>query len=368
MNEKFCKFFKNGLVFNNNNHNFTISPCCYFAGQNQLESIGLVREQFTEYKNSWLSADVNKTCTICINQERSGIHSYRQAANDIIKTNTDSLIMLTVAVNKKCNLACPTCGPEASSFWYQENIRNNVNQSTEIIKLHQEDRENIITKNFLFLLENQDLSSLEYIKFGGGEPLMNDTHLRILKLIPDPKNVVIQYTSNFSIMPSAETFKIWKEFKLIKWVASVDGVNEQFEFLRWPYKWDKFKQFKDKAVATVPPNVMFGIEHTLNPLNIFYYDKIEDWISKEFPTNRVGDPLDVNLHYAEGILGLNKIPIKLKKIVNDKYGPTHKISLLLNQLSNESNITEFVTYLDTINSWRNTNWRKIFLEVEQYFV
>jgi hypothetical protein len=368
MNEKFCKFFKNGLVYNNNNQNFTVSPCCYFAVQDKLEPDDSVKEKFIEYKNNWLTLDVNKTCTICINQEHSGIRSYRQAANDIVKTNSDALTMLTVAVNKKCNLACPSCGPNSSSFWYQENVRNQVPQSKEIIKLHQDDREHLITEKFLSLLESQDLSSLEYIKFGGGEPLMNDTHLKILKLIPNPSNVVIQYTSNFSIMPSVETFETWEKFKLIKWVASVDGVAEQFEFLRWPYQWNKFKQFKDKAVTTVPNNVMFGIEHTLNPLNIFYYDKFEEWVTREFSTNRLGDPLDLNLHYTNGIMSLGKIPETLKKIVTDKYGPTHKISLLLDQIPNEPDTTEFITYLNRVDSWRNTNWRKVFLEVEKYFV
>lgn len=368
MNEKFCKFFKNGLVYNNNNQNFTVSPCCYFAAQDKLEPNDLLEKKFVEYKNSWLTMDVNTTCTICINQERSGIHSYRQAANDIIKTNSDALTMLTVAVNKKCNLACPSCGSDSSSFWYQENIRNQIPQSKEIIKLHQDDREHLITEKFLSLLENQDLSSLEYVKFGGGEPLMNDTHLRILKLISNPENVVIQYTSNFSIMPSVETFETWKKFKLIKWIASVDGLGEQFEFLRWPYQWNKFKQFKDEAIATVPSNVMFGIEHTLNPLNIFYYDKFEEWVAQEFSTNRLGDPLDLNLHYASGTMGLDKTPKILKNIVADRYGPTHKISLLLDQMSDDPDTTEFTTYLNRVDSWRNTNWRKVFSEVEKYFV
>ena len=367
MNDKFCKFFKNGLVYNNDTSHFTISPCCYFNKNYAIDPNQNIEQQFTNYKTQWLTADTNELCRICINQETSNIPSYRQAASDIIREDTDNLVMLTVAVNKKCNLACPTCDAGSSSFWYQENIRNNIPQEASIITLHQEDREHLVTEKFLTLLKTQDLSNLKYIKFGGGEPFMNDTHLQILRLIPNPNQVTVQYTSNFSIMPSAEVFKEWEKFHLIKWIASIDGIDNQFEFLRWPYRWEKFLEFKKRAFASVPANVMFGVEHTLNPLNILYYDQFENWFNENFSLNRLGDPSDLNLHYANGTLGLDKTNNRLRQLVIEKYSDKHKVTQLLKQVPFSSDIG-FVEYLDKINSWRNTNWRTIFPMVEKYYV
>lgn len=365
-NQDFCKFFKNGLVINNNNSHMTVAPCCYYKTTNK---INYLEKDFNlnSIKHHWLNSDVNTECEICNTHESSHLPSYRQASFDIIENETDQIVMLTVAVNKKCNLACVTCDAESSSFWFQENIRNGVVQSKEIIQIHQEDKEKITNEKFFNFLKTIDLSQLKYIKFGGGEPLMSDTHFQILQLVPNPQNVQIQYTSNFSIMPNDKIFSLWKKFNLIKWCASIDGTDDQFEILRWPYKWEKFLTFKDLALKLSPVNVMFGIEHTLNALNIFYYDRMEKWYSREFCQNRLGDTIDFNLHVAHGTVGLDKTPLELREQVYKKYGKTHKISLLLQQTALSQN-KQMIDFLDNLDKSRNVNWRKTFSEVEKFYV
>lgn len=364
MNQDFCKFFRNGLVYNNNSVDFTIAPCCYYKKIDKITSTIDLQTQLKRNRNQWLLDDVAVQCSICIEHENSGLVSYRQAANNSIPEETDSIVFLTVAVNKQCNLACPMCDANSSSFWYQENLRNNIIQDQRVIQLHLDDKNNMITNQFIKLLSEIDLSKLRYIKFGGGEPLMNDTHTRILNLIPHPENVSIQYTSNFSILPNKEIFNVWQKFKLVKWAASLDGVQEQFEFLRWPYKWEKFLSFKQKAFATVPTNVMFAVEHTLTPLNIFYFDKFEKWFNQSFAENRLGDNTDFNIHVATGILGLEKTPVSLREQVYEKYGIDHKISNLVKQSSVMSS-EPMIKYLDNLDTMRGTNWRKTFPDIEK---
>ena len=144
-----CKFFNNGLVYNINPSNFIMRPCCYFKQENEVVPEQPSLGQYQKFKTQWIKSDLADNCSICYRQEHSGQISYRQAANDIIKKTTDKLVMLTISVNKKCNLACPTCDSSASSFWYQENIRNSVAQSENIIRLHKEDKEHIIVEKFL---------------------------------------------------------------------------------------------------------------------------------------------------------------------------------------------------------------------------
>jgi hypothetical protein len=366
-NNEFCKFFRNGLVYNNDTVNFTVSPCCYFSNNDVIDPTADIDAQFQQYRAAWQIANVNKTCKICIDQETSNIPSYRQAANDIVTNDVGKITMLTVAVTKKCNLACPSCGSEASSLWHKENLRNGVMEPETIIKMHQEDHEHLIAKKFLSLFETQDLSALRYIKFGGGEPFMSDLHQQILNLVPNPELVTVQYTSNFSLMPTKTVFETWKKFQLIKWCASMDGIGEQFEFLRWPYLWEKFCNFKRQAFDLVPLNVMFGVEHTLNPLNILYFDQFENWFKAEFSVNRLGDVSDFNIHYAGGVMGLNCVTPELKQAVVDKFGPDHRVVKLLNQIPLTGDILQFTDYLDRINRWRNLNWRSIFPATEVFY-
>ena len=281
-NQQFCKFFRNGLVYNNDTVNFTASPCCYYKDSTALDPMLGTAEKFNEIRDSWSNDNPAIVCQICTQLENSGLNSYRHGSFDMCSTDSDNIEILTIAVNKQCNLACASCSAESSSFWYQENLRNGITPSEKIINLHRDDKQGLIVKRFIDLLKTQNLSKLKYIKFGGGEPLINKTHELILEMIPFPENVTVQYTSNFSIMPSQHSLKLWEKFKLIKWVASVDAINDQFEILRWPYKWKNFTQFQQKAWVTVPGNVMFGIEHTLNPLNIYYFDQFEQWFNQVF--------------------------------------------------------------------------------------
>lgn len=366
-NSKFCRFFNHGLVYNNDSTSFTISPCCYFKTKNKLDPAKPIESQYLEHHAKWLKLSVENNCQICISQEKNNISSFRLASNDIIDIDADGIQMLTIAVNKQCNLACATCGSHSSSFWFQENKRNNVKENPSIIALHQEDRNKETTKKFLSIFDSTKFNNLKYIKFGGGEPFMSDTHYEILSLLKNRQNITLQYTSNFSIMPKNEVFEIWKEFKLVKWMASVDGVGDQFEFLRWPHKWSNFENFTKTALQSVPDNVVFGIEHTLNPLNIFYFDLMENWFNKNFGKNRLGDPSDFNIHHADGIMSIKYIPQEIIDMIYKKYGHDHRITYCLPKQGNSSN-HNMITYLDKLDSWRDLNWRQTFHDVSKFIV
>jgi hypothetical protein len=366
MPDTFCKFLKNGLVYNNNTDHFTVSPCCYFSKRYTIDPAENTSEQLIKYKQEWLNEDFNITCKLCINAEQSGLHSYRQASFDHSAEEHNQIDFLTVSVNKKCNLACPSCNSQSSSFWYQENIRNNIKQSSNIVQLHKEDKEGLITEKFLSTLLTQDLSKVTYIKFGGGEPLMSDTHEQILKLIPNPENVIVQYTSNFSLMPHSQTFKLWEKFKLIKLIASIDGVNDQFTFLRWPYKWINLEKFIDNILISAPDNIMFGVEHTVNLLNAFYYTEFKTWFDKKLKFNRFGDKSDLTLHRCEGLLSIDHMPPAMRSMIKHKLGHMHPISIMIDQSDYSENFANTVLYLDQLDKWRNSDWRTLFSEVQKY--
>ncbi len=362
----FCRYLKNGLVYNNNTFDFTISPCCYFSKKFSIDLTQDINKQYIKFRKYLNSISVEEACKICIQAEKNGIVSYRQSSFDLLE-DSNKIQFITIAVNKQCNLACPICDSKSSSFWYRENLRHNIPQDEIIKNLHKEDKNNKITNKFLSLLQQQDLSNLKYIKFGGGEPLMSDTHKKILEIVPSPENIIIQYTSNFSIIPKDDVIKLWGKFKLVKWVASIDGIQERFNFLRWPFNWKDFEDNIDNALQLVPSNTMFGIEHTLNALNIFYFDEFNNWFQKKFKFNRYGDESDFSFHPASGIMTLKYIPKMLRSMIEEKYGAVHPIVLLMHNHLISDQKHKMVEYLDSINKHRGTSWRENFSDIEGFF-
>lgn len=362
----FCNHLVSGLVYNNEVSNFDVAPCCYFQKSQAIHTDTTIQD-LQHLRQSWQQSDLETNCRICLEHERSGMHSYRQSSFDIMQGNTSGIEFLTVAVNKQCNLACATCGSHSSSFWYRENLRHGVTDSPSIAIMHAEDRQKITTEKFLRLLALTDLTNLKYVKFGGGEPLMSDTHERIMAMIDHPHRVTVQYTSNFSIRPSVRTLALWERMKLVKWVASLDGWGDRFFFLRWPYQWSDLERFWTQAKAAVPANVMFGVEHTVNPLNIFYFDEFRSWFDSEMKTNRQGDESDFTMHACHGVMSLHNTPPALRDLVRSKYGSDHPVVRLMDQCAWSGNMSGMIAYLDKISAQRNLSWRQIFPEVEGFF-
>lgn len=352
----FCQHLDNALVINNEKTGFTISPCCYFMENNIVSDLNTL----PSFRDKWKSSDLQSNCRICLNQEEQMQKSYRQAGFDIMDSSA-GVQMVTVAVTKHCNLACTSCGSHSSSFWHDENVRNGIASGPFV------DRKGIDADLKLIEWFNSlDTTNLKYIKFGGGEPLMNDTHRKILELIPNPQNIVIQYTSNYTLFPTEKTLAQWDRFKLVNWIGSIDGVGMQFEYLRWPAKFNIIEQNITRAIQECPANVMFGIEHTLNPFNVYYYDKIKKWFDNTMGTNRLGDTSDFNIHPCTGNIGIEKTPPLLRKSVKQKYGENHPISIMLDQ-NPYTEHTSAIKWLEKLDKWRNLHWETTFNDVAKYF-
>jgi hypothetical protein len=355
--KEFCRFLKHGLIIHGDN----ISPCCFYNGadgnRDKKQKIG-TGKQITEYQLQWENSNYSQTCVQCINQEKYGGISYRMSSFDVIPDDITGIGYLELFLTPECNLACVLCDAASSDTWYKENIKFSIPQSKIIHDIHSS------TSNYNKLLHNVNLDNIMYLKLKGGEPLIDKSHLAVLNALKHPEKVTLYYVSNFSVMPSAELLKCWQKFKLVKWAASLDGVEQHFEYIRWPYKWKKLQSFAKKAINVVPDNVMFSIEYTLNPLNIFYYDRMEEWHNSEFSQNKSGDKVDINVHSAYGILGLDKTPESLRNVIRKKYNNFIPEFLDHTPVSSTNGTLD---YLDKLTIQRGLDWRVIFPEIQQYF-
>jgi sulfatase maturation enzyme AslB (radical SAM superfamily) len=190
---------------------------------------------------------------------------------------------MDVMLDKNCNAGCVICDESSSTLWEKE--KNKLSGRTIKIKNPTQHIDNYIDQ----IVQNLKLDKLTYLKFFGGEPLFSDTHLKFLNHIPHPEQVTLHYTTNGSIYPNEQTLQIWKKFKLIIFVASLDGIEQQFDYLRWPLSWDKVNNNlqrirQNKSIW----NIMFRVEFTANFLNVYYFDRLENWIQNNFKLTSFG--------------------------------------------------------------------------------
>ena len=196
-----------------------------------------------------------------------------------------------------CNLACVTCGPDASTRWQRE-----LGMPVAPGNPREIDQDTVYR-----------IKQMTGIVVGGGEPVLNfSTETLLSNLNPDQ---LISIHFNGTVLPRQSFLDKSGQLQNIRYVFSIDGVGKRFEYLRWPAKWDQ-------VVDHAPDNVEFGLNITISQLNKLYYTEILDWVKQTIPHNRLGKATHITYNQAGDIL-------KQK-------------------------------YLDGLDKKRNQNWRELF--------
>ena len=360
MPNQFCRYLSNGYSFSiTDNDSVTVGPCCFYKNQISFDS-QLLQNRKSEFEtiNSWTNG-----CSACKTLENAGQQSLRQTGPDWINDleNSQDPVTLDINLDKNCNAACVICNKESSSLWEKEESKLN----NKII--------NVKTKNSVDRLIDQivntvSLTKLKYVKFFGGEPLFTDTHLKFIQHIPHPEQVTLHYTTNGSIYPNDEVLAAWKKFKTIIFAASIDGIDEQFNYVRWPLPWNKVSKNlirlrENKNIW----NLMFRIEFTANFLNTYYFDRVENWVKDNLNTNLFGDPTEINIHQCWNIWALTRMPYGVREIILKKYPETCIIHKLVANLQEDLlPISDWQQFVDTWDIRRNNSWQLAFPELVQY--
>jgi uncharacterized radical SAM superfamily Fe-S cluster-containing enzyme len=179
-------------------------------------------------------------CQPCYDLEASGIKSRRQTSQELYETyhrdtelDCASPTSIDYSVGNLCNLKCVICSPLASTAWISDYQKMHPHKSIEIYKYD---------KHTQMEIENLELlSGLKTVHFhGGGEPLLSDNHITLLKKIKQVKglgDVRIFYNTNATVRPSPEVLDIWAECKLVEIYFSIDDVGARFEYQRPGSTW-----------------------------------------------------------------------------------------------------------------------------------
>lgn len=219
-----------------------------------------------------------------------------------------------------CNLACTLCGPNASSLWRAELGLGKYSWDE-----YPSDGKEIVTE-----VKDYDFSKLEHVTFGGGEPLLNKTSLEILRALPN--DVDILFHSNGTMVPSKEYLDEFARFKDFLLVFSIDDIEEQFEYLRYPGKWDKVSKNILQTRDVCSDNVRFAFNSVVSLLNAGTYTRVHDWVKANIPTNKTG--------------------VETVCFTNESNGLLSRVSTV--------DTRDNKKFLNEMDQRRGTNWQKVF--------
>lgn len=280
----------------------SVAPCCNFDRYYKMDSGGnaTIADSFDNIVNSKYSIELKKTllnggqhpgCHRCWRDEESGFASQRQRYNlryaeysDQFTEHTQfKLLSFDLKLGNTCNQMCVICHPGNSSMIMSEyKVRfGDAYKTTSGLDWyrHSENMEKI---------ENR-LDSILHIDFFGGEPWLIKQQWDILQKIISlgrSHEVTLNYATNGSIFQE-DFFVIFSKFKKVSILFSADGIEETFEYNRYPGKWSVFKNNLNQSLTYMNTKILLRIAYTVSIYSIFnvieslkYYKSISTDIHK----------------------------------------------------------------------------------------
>lgn len=343
--------------------------CCLSADSENFVAVpnwwnnskfSIAREQ--NLKNQWLPS-----CTrICKSLEDSGFVSFRQGMNNGLKiygkTNLSGPARIDLTADISCNLACRICNPNRSTFW-QKHLKDN-NLTNDPVTPQRRSNESIA------ILQTLDLSNLSMFSFGGGETLLGKTNWEIAQWLADnvpnaKERLTLCFQTNGTMPIDPAYFELIEKFFLIKLHISLDGVEDQFEYLRWPASWNQVTDNILSMRETLPSNVMFLVEETLTIFNLVTTDRLSTWVKNNFAANRFGDAVDHTRHLAFGTYGLTSLSTSYVNAVQKM--PNLRNLIPQNFVENAELIKSMIGKIQLFDRIRGQDFRSTFPEVSEYY-
>ena len=281
----------NGAEYVNNQ--FT-TPCCLLPRNINLD----------ELKADHLADKENKSCEACYSLERKGIVSDRIIKNILLDRKVDIDIrnifssyslsedrkkIIKLFNSSTCNLTCVTCGPSASSAWAKMCG----------VKLH------TVGKN---TFTEYNINQWVALSLVGGEPFLEKSYIDLLEQVaiysPD---CFVSVVTNGTII-NDRIIQVLEKLNDVNICISIDGIEKEFEYMRFPAKWDivfqninTFKQLTN----------MVSVSYTISNLNVLSHKKTIDWF------NSMGLPYNHNIVNNPLLFSPSNIPQHIRDLSPD---------------------------------------------------
>ena len=380
------------------NNDGTTKMCCmiaesyvYFHPRIDRYVIGKtsIEENFNNIFAEQIRSNLNQgirdaACKHCWEEEDGGRKSKRLRDNEKYLHELtygsskpyNGLSKLELNLGNTCNIKCRTCHPTISSQWMKEDYDLNhatrktyKEYSANLKRFHQQYDED---SSFWKDLETH-LSTIKQFDFYGGEPFLSKKLWDILRICVDrdyAKDIELHYNTNGTTWP--EETDLWKHFKSVNLSFSIDGVEDKFEYMRFPASWNEVCVNMEKAVAFRKEYQQLSLSWcvTLSSLNIYYLPEILDAYYARFTEfglylNLVHGPR----HFNMGIIPQpikDKIVERLANIPRDYEQAWYQLPGIIGFLQNGNHDVEhwdiFKTLVEKHDEYRKQDFYQTFYD------
>lgn len=357
--------------------NGSIRPCCRFEQSylQQEHKMPFMKdgtlddiwnsEPLQKLRQTFIDGKTPIECRQCVNEEKSGIRSYRQEMNsfferyphqieryDFTSTKSPAPFYIDLKLTNVCNLKCRMCSPMASSLIQKEQEKMGlVNgddywHSNKIVDTYNEE-------SFKRWLPN-----IDYIVFTGGEPFVGKENKDLLQLIIDEgysEKIDLHFNTNGTVMPMSILDMLFK-FKNVSMAFSIDDIGDRLHYHRHGAKWDSIK----KNIQKVPlhKNIRVAIYATINNYNIWYFKEAMEELKKITPN------VSYDFVYEPDFLSPRCLNKFIKESLIEKYSDDKEYDRIIKYLnsSDVDKTNEFHDQIRKLDKIRNENFKEIFPE------
>jgi len=370
----FCyEIYKNLAIWSHNGH-LAYNPCSFFSGfikesdSFDLDSIWNGPER-AELKRCVETDTPIPGCRSCYHAEEHGLMSRRKSSQLLYENyhhdtniDLDAPQGLDYSVGNLCNLKCVVCGPYNSTAW--------VSDYQTLYPLHPIDQFKYEKFN---QLETFDPGLLKNIKslhiHGGGEPLMSNNHINLLKEIKKVKglrDIRVFYNTNATQRASQELLELWEECQLIELYFSIDDLGNRFNYQRTGADWNAVTDNIKWYIENMPHNHMFHINCTWSYLNLYYLPDLVDWYRVNLSTNRYGDPVNLIFQRVIGNFDILHLNATVKNILIERFSNYPQLTALVNSIeTSDKNHQLFWDEIEKIDQVRQTSYKNLCPEWSQ---
>lgn len=377
------------------NNDGTTKLCCMYKPHHSDPKLVLGQETIDQHFNNPVFQIVredlnngvrNSRCNYCWAEENAGRKSKRMRDNEKYARRDDpyeQLAYFELNLGNTCNISCRTCNPYISSGWIKESY-DTSNQSisykefaSTFKKFHQSyDEESPFWDDIRLKLPN-----IKQLDFYGGEPFMSRKMWELLKTAQRTgvaKEIELHYNTNGTHFP-VDDLQVWKDFKQVNVSFSIDGIGNQFEYMRYPAKWNSVDSNMGKFLTLGKEfgNINFSWCITLSVSNIYNVPETLDYYYKKYANQNVG--MYLNLVHGPEHHNIGILPATIKQAVEERLSLVPKeykqawdhipgvINFMKNKASNEQEFKRFLEVTATSDKYRSQNFKETFKEYGAYF-
>lgn len=348
--------------------NGTLSACCQSKDQtsyryNQLDDWSN-NNDMRELRRSLYNGEQHPWCQRCWTSQSAGQVSLRESYNKSLASKeivqkaqlsadnnfefSGPVQFLDLKLGNLCNLRCVMCSPESSSRILAEQLQN-LQWFPQAKQLNQTDFAWPESNEFRNAIEPH-LASLQYVKFTGGEPMLNPWIEYFLARLPS--SCIVHIVTNATIIDDSK-INLLKKFDQVWLTISVDATGDLYQHIRYPANWKRVSNNIEHLLVQLPQATtwfavtvgllsLLEIDTTLNHL-CNWKDKIDLII--------ISDPDYLGVHAIPDIL-LADIERRIANVNNPIYCIQLQKIIATRQHTAEL-WTQFKEYMQQIKTMRH---------------